>query len=250
MNHHVPQADFSTSFAEVAPSISDRAMMFGILSNEKLPDSCFEEEKGENSIERMQLSHSGNLEEFMFRHTTRKGDSFSSLILDESVFVLMEALKRSFAVDISMTTDNLYEIRRLTCFSWERLADLLNVDDEIMILWVRGERIADEHFDHIARTLSVLRYSDKGDSELNAMDLDRTRDNASVFKLIKNQKYLEAIRSLGPGIGRPQSTKTKQYRFGDSAPIFTHAMADGTEDFIPPPDVPEPNSKRIKVRKI
>ncbi len=249
MNHQVPQGHYSTFDIEASSRFPIFAMTLRVQSGEIHKERIFEGEKGENPIESLRLSHSGNVEEIMFRHAIREKDTFSRLIFDDSLDILLEAIKRSLAVDSSQTTNNLFEIRRMTIFSWERLANLLNVDHQTMTFWARGHEIADEHFSHIARTLSVLRYSDKGDSKLNAIALDSVCDYVSVFELIKNRKYFEAIRALGPGIGRPQYTKSKLHRTGDSTPMFTHEKADGSEEYIPPPDESEPIGQRVRVRK-
>lgn len=249
MNHQIPRAHYSNFDTEASPSVSIFAMTLRVRSGEIHNERIFGEEKGENPIESLRLSHSGNVEEIMFRDAITEKDTFSRLMFDESLDILLEALKRSLLVDSSQTTNNLFEIRRLTTLSWERLANLLNVDHETITIWARGHEIADEHVSHIAKTLSILRYSDKGDSILNAKGLDRVRDYVTVFELIKNRQYFEAIRALGPGIGRPQYTNSKLYRIGDSTPIFTHEKADGSEEYIPPLDESEPIGQRVRVRK-
>ena len=249
MNHLIPQEHYSTFDTEASFRLPIFAMTLRVQSSEIYKEGIFEGEQDENPIERLRLSHSGNVEEIMFRHAMREKDTFSRLIFDESLDVLLEALKRSLAVDSSQTTNNLFEIRRLTTLSWERLANLLNVDQKTITIWARGHEITDEHVSHIAKTLSVLRYSDKGDSKLNAKGLDWVCDYVTVFELIKHRQYFEAIRALGPGIGRPQYTKSKLYRIGDSTPIFTHERADGSEEYIPPLDESEPIGQRVRVRK-
>ena len=212
-------------------------------------EHLFGKEKGSHAISSTQVSQSGGLEANLLHHTTKEIDLFSSLLLHESVFVMMEAYKRSSEVESFQTRNNLYEIRLLTSFSWDRLADILNIDQETMIIWVRGHDIADEHANHIACVLSALRYADRGDARQNAQELDKVRGTGSAFDLIKSHKYSEAIHVLGPGLGRPQHTQSKQYRVGDSTPIFNHDVADGNEEFMPIPDEPELVGTRVRVRK-
>lgn len=212
-------------------------------------DHLFGEGKSSNAINSQQVSQSGGLEASLLHHATKEIDQFDSLLLHESVFVMIEAYKRSSEVEIFQTRNNLYEIRLLAGFSWDRLADILNIDQETMIIWVRGHDIADEHASHIACVLSALRYVDRGDARQNAQELDKVDGTGSAFDLIKSHKYSEAIQAIGPGIGRPERTKSKQYRVGDSTPIFTHDVADGDEELMPIPYEPEPAGTRVRVRK-
>lgn len=97
---------------------------------------------------------------------------------------------------------NLYEVRRLTGFTWEVIADLAMVTRRTLYNWAQGGAVAEDSKRHIAAVLAVLRYSDRGTAEKNAVALYEPHREGDPFWLLKCQRYEEAKRFLGKGCGR------------------------------------------------
>ena len=118
---------------------------------------------------------------------------------------ILEALKRSISVNSSEPNKNVFEIRRLTGFSSAKLADLLNVSTPIVNEWIGGGRVDPRYYGHIANTLSVLRFSDRGTSERNEQILgQRSASGYTPLEEIKNGNYQFAKQLLGYGESRPE----------------------------------------------
>ena len=84
---------------------------------------------------------------------------------------LLQASQRASSVNFAKASENLFELRRLTGFTWARLASLLNVDRRTLNNWVKGKKIREKNCEHIGKALEVLRFADRGTSELNAAAL-------------------------------------------------------------------------------
>ena len=158
------------------------------------------------------------------------------------------------AVAIENASKNVYEIRRLTGFTWTRLASLLNVDEHTLNNWIYGRNIPDTFCQHVAKTLEVVRYIDRGLAELNSAALDEQSGltELSPFEAIRTGNYEAAKKQLSQGISRPESTQVTERNIldsGDLLPIFMHPDADGTEMIEPLPYEPAPASRKRTIRR-
>ncbi|MCY3768632.1 MAG: hypothetical protein OXG56_04595 [Gammaproteobacteria bacterium] len=175
----------------------------------------------------------------------------SSVIFSESFADLFRAEKRAASVNTADAPENLFELRRLTGFTWTRLAILLNVTRRTLNNWVKGAKIRNTNHEHIAKTLEVLRFADRGSAELNATVLDEqsTAYEPTPFEAIRTQDYDAAKRYLSHGVSRPHGYGVASWT-GEFQPMFFHADADGTEAMEPLPDEPTPISRKRKIKRV
>lgn len=173
--------------------------------------------------------------------------SWTSLI--ELISDLLRAERRAASVNISDAPENLFELRRLTGFTWIRLADLLGVDRRTLNNWVKGAKIRQLNREHIAKTLEVLRFADRGSVEYNAEALDKRHDGSSPFKAIQTKNYEIAKHYLSYGLSRPYgwhaSTDSTSW-LGEFQPMVLHA---GTEMVEPFPDEPALVSRKRSIKR-
>lgn len=146
---------------------------------------------------------------------------------------------------------NLFEIRRLTGLNWTRLAELLNVDRRTIHNWVKGGQIRKVNRHHVADTLKVLRFSDRGAAELNAKSLETpSASGLTPLDLIKATQYAKARNTLGLGVSRPLAATTEPdsgFWSGTFRPMVTHDGADGSERTEPLPNEPMPKSRKRRL---
>ncbi len=172
----------------------------------------------------------------------------------ESGMDRLRAEKRAVSVRVESASENLFELRRLTGFSWIHLANLLNVDRRTLNNWVKGKKIRERNREHIARTLGVMRFADRGSAELNSVALyeRHTQHQISPFEAIRAGNYALASQLLSHGSARPdgwQAGTGSMSWIGEFQPIVMHADADGTETIEPLPDEPEPVSRKRPIRR-
>lgn len=167
---------------------------------------------------------------------------------------LLQAEQRASSVNFANASENLFEIRRLTGFTWARLSSLLNVDRRTLNNWAKGAKIRKKNREHIGRALEVLRFSDRGSSELNAAALDKygTPYELSPFEAISQKNYEAAKQYLSYGLSRPHNqyvaTDTASW-IGEFQQITMHSDADGTEKIEPLPDEPMPAYRKRKIKR-
>ena len=170
--------------------------------------------------------------------------------ITESLIDLFRAERRAASVKEMDAAENVYELRRLTGFTWEPPADLLNVDRRTLHNWVKGGKIKKTNMEHIANTLSVLRFADRGSTEENAMAiLERSSLGPTALEAIKVGQYLDARQHLSHGRSRSLSTSTRISWIGEFQPMSMHEGADGTEIIEPLPDEPKPVSRKRHIRR-
>ncbi len=165
----------------------------------------------------------------------------------------IHAEERAASVNVESASKNLFEIRRLTGFNWKNLAKLLNVDRRALNNWVKGTNIRNKNRQHIAKTLGVLRFIDRGLAELNSAALieQNTLNEISPFEAIRTGNYEMAKLQLSYGTSRPdgrQAASPTIPRYGDLQLTAIHPDADGTELIEPLPYEPPPVSRKRTIR--
>ena len=166
----------------------------------------------------------------------------------------LNAEEQTKAVSVENASKSIYEIRRLTGFTWTSLANLLNVDERAFNSWINGSYIPNKNRKHIAKTLEVLRFIDQGLAELNSAALEERSGltELSPFEAIRTGNYEAAKKQLSRGISRPESRQVNERKILDSGgllPIFMHPDADGTEMIEPLPYEPAPASHKRPIRR-
>ena len=167
----------------------------------------------------------------------------------ESRADLLSAEKRANSVNEASVSENLFELRRLTGFTWERLADLLNVERRTLNNWVEGSEIQGCNHEHIAKTLSVMRFADRGSAEENAAALGKRTMERSPFEAIKARRYLNARLYMGHGIARQGLSLSESDWIGEYAPLATHEAADGAEASGALPDEAETAGRDRRIQR-
>ena len=166
----------------------------------------------------------------------------------------LQAEERVSSVRVKNASENLFELRRLTGFTWIQLANLLNVTRRALYNWLKGAMIREKNREHIAETLKVLRFVDRGSAELNASALYEQilRYEFNSIEAIKTGNYELAKRHLAQGHSRPNkfSDSVDPVKWiGEFQPMLMHADADGNELIEPLPNEPEPKSRKRSIRR-
>ncbi len=200
-------------------------------------------------------SYPGTLETLPIRFWLESHLSTTSWLSVSDEFAgWIQAERRAALVKISTASENLFELRRLTGFAWNQLARLLNVDRRTLNNWVKGAKIREKNKEHIAKTLQVLRYADRGSAVLNAAALCELPgpNQPSPLEEIQRGNYENAKRCLSYGIQRPDYwdvTRKLTLGSGGLQPLLMHGSADGKERIAPLPDEPAPASRKRTIRR-
>ena len=172
----------------------------------------------------------------------------------ESIAELLRAVSRATLVNTAKASENLFELRRLTGFTWERLSNLLKVERRTLHNWVKGGEIRDSNRRHIAETLKVLRYADRGTAEENAAALSQpSPEGVTPFEEIVAGRYAEARSLLSHGASRPSMTASMRLPSLDSRwgliAMEIHEAASADDVFEPTPDEPVPASRPRRIKR-
>ena len=167
---------------------------------------------------------------------------------------LLQAETRANSVNVENATENLFEIRRLTGFTWNNLARLLNVDRRTLNNWAKGTKIREKNRNHIAETLGVLRFIDRGAAELNSSALNEHHvlHEPNPFEAIRTGNYEAAKQRLSPGVSRQYESRSATHAtplYGEFQPMVMHADADGTEMIESLPDESAPVSRKRQIKR-
>lgn len=179
------------------------------------------------------------------RTTSRSRTSIFEILSDR-----IRAEFRSSSVSVDDTTENVYELRRLTGLSWIDLADLLNVDRRTLHNWIKGRNVSRRNARHIAETLALMKYVDRGSSDENASAIFRRSVlGRTAFEEVKRGQYDEVRRSLSYGNGRTELTTPGTSFAGDFIPILTHQGAEELGRVTALPSEPRPRSRTRDIRR-
>ena len=99
--------------------------------------------------------------------------------------------------------DAVFELKRLTGFTWEELASLLSVTRRSLHLWANGGAINTVNERHLRNLLRAVRELDRGSAENRALLLAPLRDgDISVGDLLQSRQFGDAVTLAGRGRGR------------------------------------------------
>ena len=176
--------------------------------------------------------------------------SRSKTSIFEILFDWMHAEFRSSSVNLVDATENVYELRILTGFSWVELAGLLNVDRRTVHNWAKGKRVSKKNAQHIAHTLALMRYADRGSTDQNSTAIfERSVTGTTPFEEIRRGRYDEARRIMSYGKERTDLPATESPFAGDFLPIFIHTKADESGSVTSLPAEPRPTSRKRNIRR-
>lgn len=159
------------------------------------------------------------------------------------------------AVNKEAARENLYEVRRLTNFTWDELASLLEVDRRTLHNWSQGGPVRSANQTRLAELLTVLRYIDRGSSEANRLALAMPDFlGTTPLALLMQGRFQEAQIVLGRGQGRPvitnsaegyASLRTRTLGIG----YFSDSATDTESDDGPPIPSKASRSRRIPMKR-
>lgn len=101
------------------------------------------------------------------------------------------------------------EIRRLTGFTWEQLAQLFNVSRRTLHFWASGQKLNSSNEEQLYLLLDTIRYINRGSASLNRHLLLKPIDNEKrPFDLLIAGKYSQVKDILG-SIDLPKKPESK-----------------------------------------
>ena len=101
------------------------------------------------------------------------------------------------------------EVRRLTGFTWEQLAQLFNVTRRTLHFWASGQKLNSSNEKQLCLLLDTIRYINRGSASLNRNLLLEPIDNEKrPFDLLIAGKYSQVKDILG-SIDLPKKPESK-----------------------------------------
>lgn len=91
----------------------------------------------------------------------------------------------------------LFDLQRITGYSWTRIAELMSCSRQSIHNWQRGEALSERSIRDIARMHDALSFIDRG-SQVETKDV-LEKDEGQVFKLLKGLDFENAKSLAGPG---------------------------------------------------
>jgi hypothetical protein len=102
--------------------------------------------------------------------------------------------------------DGIFELRRLSGFTWDELAGLLSVTRRSLHLWANGGPINTSNEKRVRDLLVAMRKLDRGTARENRGLLIAPQPGGGAFSdLLRSQRFEEALALAGRGRGRAVS---------------------------------------------
>lgn len=109
--------------------------------------------------------------------------------------------------------EGIFELRRLTSFTWDDLADLLSVTRRSLHLWANGGPINTPNEKRVRDLLVTMRKLDRGTARENRSLLIAPQPGGGAFsELLRSQKFEKALAMAGQGRGRAMKKSTNEKR--------------------------------------
>ena len=220
---------------------------FNILSN--LLGFVFSETRPSSSRQGIFENYPHNWLPF---YPTTASRTVNSYLLVET----LQAINRFTSVIAENATENMFEVRRLTGFTWEGLADLMEVDQQTVHSWAQGGAINKVHRKQIAKTLSWLRLINRGSAEENAAMISQySKKELTDVEAIAASLCAAVHQRLSRGDGASSSSMEKSGLSpatwkGEFQPLLMHECSSGFEKIAPLPDEPEPLSRKRRIKRV
>lgn len=97
------------------------------------------------------------------------------------------------------------ELRRLTGFTWDQIANLFGVSRRSVHFWASGKRLSSGNETKLARILAAVRTADSGSASTNRAMLLAETEQGVPFDLLAQDRIQEALDLLGRArIASPQ----------------------------------------------
>jgi hypothetical protein len=183
--------------------------------------------------------------------------SVSSSVIDiiSQYESLINATLRVARVQEDKASENVFEIKRLTGYSWSKVAELVGVDRRSITSWVGGGAIKEKNAHTIAKALETLRFIDRGNAEYNRKALETmVSGGRKAFDDLVDGRHVEVRAALGAGSGRfsfasrASEVGTTETSLGRE--MLMHPEADPYETNIVPDDTPPPKMRRVTAKRM
>jgi hypothetical protein len=133
--------------------------------------------------------------------------------------------------------DAIFELRRLTGFTWQELADLLSVTRRSLHLWASGGRINGPNERHIRDLLGAMRTLDRGTATENRGLLLAPQPDGGIFgDLLRYGRFEEAVARAGCGRARLPPVEVRADPRGAASKLSVANMLGTLADRIRPDD--------------
>jgi transcriptional regulator with XRE-family HTH domain len=97
----------------------------------------------------------------------------------------------------------LHELRRLSGFTWDDLADVLGVTRRSLHLWANGASISSPNEKHVRDLLVAMQALDRSTATENRqLLLAPVRDGKTVSDFLRNREFNDVVALVGRGHGR------------------------------------------------
>ncbi|MEQ1864437.1 MAG: hypothetical protein ABL996_07255 [Micropepsaceae bacterium] len=164
------------------------------------------------------------------------------------------AIPTSSSVNKEAARENLYEVRRLTGFTWDEISDLLGVDRRTLHNWTQGGYVRNANQQRLADLLSVLRYVDRGSVEANRLALSRPNLwGATGLSLLSQGHFYEAQIAIGKGDARRTTASVTEplavLRTGPLGIGYFSGTTDLTANESQEPPPQPARSRRVKLKR-
>ena len=129
--------------------------------------------------------------------------------------------------------DGIFELRRLTGFTWDDLAGLLSVTRRSLHLWANGGPINTPNEKRVTDLLVTMRKLDRGTARENRSLLIAPQPGGGAFSdLLRSKKFEEALALAGQGPGRAGSMEMSAKKKRAAAKLSVADMLGSSADRI------------------
>lgn len=126
------------------------------------------------------------------------------------------------------------EIRRISGLTWEQMGQLFGVSRRSVHFWASGKPLNATNETRLMRALDVIRQVDRGDARSTRAALFQTIDSITPFDLLVSERFEEAQKLLGKGLGRGMIARTELSIASKSArqPLPLGELAEALHDRV------------------
>lgn len=186
--------------------------------------------------------------------------STSASYPQQTVGVAVVVAPGTSAIPAQVGTDDrvpfmLNSVKRMTGWSWERVAESLGRSRQAVHGWTLGKDISEPNREHLSRLHATLSYIDRGSVEENRGLLQSsTKDGRLVADLLKEGEFDEVRTLLGQGNGNRELASRLQFaasvQQNEAKPHWFERLAEAPVDEQPLEIIPAPGErKRAVVRR-
>jgi hypothetical protein len=142
------------------------------------------------------------------------------------------------------------ELRRLTGFTWDQVAELFGVSRRAAHHWSSGKPMAAGNDEHLQRTLGCLRAIDRGSALANREALFASASNGkSAVDLLMARQYDQVIALLGNAVDFGRTPTLKVRVSAARLPLPPQVLAGALEETVHREAGPRRPARVVKVRR-